>query len=585
MNNPGDRPQRRRYHAARDVGALLLLALLIFTLHWRSLHYGLFMDDHVHCRQLRECGWSLTELTDACRLELVGGPLDAWFMPDCTLRFFRPLAFGLMKLTYTLTGWNPLAMHVASLGWHLLVCVLLMRLLRKLGSPPLLAWAVAGLFAIHPGHVATVEWLACQTELMATAFLLGAMLCYLRFRGWSEKSTQTGGSLLAGIASVVFFAAALGCRENAIMFPLVILAAEPALRRRWSVRIASVYAALVIVGGVYLVLRWTYLGDASLPPKPYVTPPGDPEFVRFVFDKACYYLLGEFLLAPSVPLAGLEYLRARPLALYGLAALVVLLLVAICRRRWGGRSGLLGTAWLLGFMLPVLPVFAAPHHLYLPGIGWAIAAMHVFRNIGGRSAATKRLRPATMWVAIVLVGFVFGAGTLSLSESIDVAQRVEDLLTAEIVSRADDLHDGDTLCVANFPIIAYCVPVAVEEQTGLRNLRFEVLTWAPRVLGLVGTDVRSEITWVDQHTIDVRIAGDRYFAGPLGRLAAGTLFAREMPAPKAHRCVRASALEQDDDGIAALRFELDRPVSDPGVHLFWGSRLLWAFELKPPVTP
>ena len=211
--------------------------------------------------------------------------------------------------------------------------------------------------------------------------------------------------------------------------------------------------------------------------------------------------------------------------------------------------------------------------------------MHILRNIGGRSGARRPLRPAIMWVAIVLIGVVFGAGTLSLSESIDVAQRVEDLLTAEIVSRADGLSDGDTLYVANFPIIAYCVPVAVEEQTGLRNLRFEVLTWAPRVLGLVGTGVRSEVTRIDERTIDVRIADDRYFAGPLGRLAAGPLFAREMQAPKAHECVRASVMEQDDEGITALRFELDRPLSDPGVHLFWGSRLLWAFELQPPVTP
>ena len=115
MSSPEDRPSRSRRSVVRDVGALLLLALLVFTLHWRSLHYGLFMDDHVHCRQLRACGWSLGELTDACRLELVGGPLDAWFMPDCTLRFFRPLAFGLMKLTYTLTGWRP-ARHARRLA-------------------------------------------------------------------------------------------------------------------------------------------------------------------------------------------------------------------------------------------------------------------------------------------------------------------------------------------------------------------------------------------------------------------------------------------------------------------------------------
>ena len=30
--------------------------------------------------------------------------------------------------------------------------------------------------------------------------------------------------------------------------------------------------------------------------------------------------------------------------------------------------------WLGGFLLPVLPAFESPHHLYLPGVGWAVAA-------------------------------------------------------------------------------------------------------------------------------------------------------------------------------------------------------------------
>ena len=101
------------------IWAVIGLAALIFVLHGRAVTYGLFMDDYAHYRQLGECGWSLGELTRACQLELVGGVIELWWMPECTLRFFRPLAFGIMKLTYTLSGWSPAAMHVASLTWHL----------------------------------------------------------------------------------------------------------------------------------------------------------------------------------------------------------------------------------------------------------------------------------------------------------------------------------------------------------------------------------------------------------------------------------------------------------------------------------
>ena len=100
--------------------------------------------------------------------------------------------------------------------------------------------------------------------------------------------------------------------------------------------------------------------------------PNDPGFIRFIFDKVCYYLIGEFALAPIVPFGGLHYLRARPLMFYGLTAAVVVLLVGVSVRFFRQKPGLLAPAWLIGFMGPVLPAFASPHHLYLPGVGWAI---------------------------------------------------------------------------------------------------------------------------------------------------------------------------------------------------------------------
>ena len=134
MNAKATQAGTRARRLAPQIAAFLSLAALIAVSHGRSLRYGLFMDDYAHFRQLQECGWSIGELAAACRLELVGGILETWSMPDITLRFFRPLAFGLMKLTYSLCGWSPGVMHVASLVWHLAVTLLLMSLLRRLGA-------------------------------------------------------------------------------------------------------------------------------------------------------------------------------------------------------------------------------------------------------------------------------------------------------------------------------------------------------------------------------------------------------------------------------------------------------------------
>lgn len=579
----------RRHPAARDTLAVGLLAAIIFTLHHQSLHYGLFMDDHAHCRQLQECDWSLAGLTGACRLELVGGVADLWFMPDCTLRFFRPLAFGFMKLTYTLSGWDPFAMHVASLGWHLLACTLLMVLLRRLGASAWLSWAVAGLFAAHPAQLATVQWIACQTEMMVTVFLLGATLCYLRFRGWNAEPGQPPrGAYGWAAACVLLFTAALGCRENAIMFPAVMLGVEHLLWRQRTRQAVVLWIVLGTVVVIYWVVRSSYLAGAALPPKPYVIPLSDPGFLRFLFDKVCYYLLGEFLLAPSVPFAGLDYLRGRPLAFYGLSAAVVVLLVAVYARYLRRRPGLLAPAWLLGFMAPVLPVFAAPHHLYLPGIGWAITAMLILRGIGGTAAGWFRLRRIGMWICILLLGALFGVCTLAFGGVLDTAQQVEDKVATEVATARRGLRDGDTLYLVNLPLIAHYVRLDVERRSGLHDLTAHVLTWSPRVLGLVGTGISSEITWVDERTIEVRIAGDRYFGGPLGRMVAETLGPTETGRPSwpaRGEGFLVEVLEEDDEGISALRFTFDEPVSQAGRHLFWGSRVRWALELEPDLTP
>ena len=72
-------------------------------------------------------------------------------------------------------------------------------------------------------------------------------------------------------------------------------------------------------------------------------------------------------MVPCVPFAGLPYLEEHPALFYGAGGVVGLVLALVFWRYRRQVAGLLGLAWLIGFMVPLLPVFAAPHHLYLPG--------------------------------------------------------------------------------------------------------------------------------------------------------------------------------------------------------------------------
>lgn len=569
--------------------ALVGLALPIAALHGRALDYGLFMDDYAHYRQLRDCGWSLGELTRACYLELTGGVIELWWMPECTLRFFRPVSFGLMKLTYTLSGWSPVAMHVASLAWHLAACTLLMLLIRRLGMPRRVAWVVAGLFAISPAHVATVQWIAAQTELIVTTLLLAALLCWAEFRGWPGEPADSNPDHRPrrrwgwGLACALLFAAALGCRENAIVFPFVLLAAEPLMRRRRPRATLVLFAVFGVTIGAYLALRTYYLGGAALPPRPYVVPPGDPDFLRYLFDKTCYYLLGEFLLVPCVPIGGLAYFRERPLVFYALALLVAVAVAVLFIRGRRTAAGVLAPACLLGFMAPVLPAFESPHHLYLPGVGWALFAALLLREIGGFARAPK---PVPEWrralAGIVALGsaLVFAVTTYFCSFAFDTAQAVEDCVVEEIASAPQPVADGDTLYIANLPMIAHYVRLAVEERIGVRDLRVVALSWSPRLLGVA---TPSELVRVDERTIEARVAGEHYFSGPLGLLIEQAACGRSPLAaqePLRYGSFVVEPLADDSEGISALRFTFDHPLAQTGVHLFWGSHTRWAYQVS-----
>lgn len=165
----------------------VVVLLFILVGHIWSIDTGLFLDDHAHYAHLRESPWTIQGLVEASRLGIVGDVMDLWGRREAGLRFFRPVAFAIMKLEYTLVGWHPLPMHLLSLGWHFLCAMLAGELAYRCFGQRFWAAVAAALLAIHPGHVATVYWIACQTELITTAFLLMATLAYARYANWPHR--------------------------------------------------------------------------------------------------------------------------------------------------------------------------------------------------------------------------------------------------------------------------------------------------------------------------------------------------------------------------------------------------------------
>ncbi len=595
-------------------------AALVGVGHAWSISGGLFLDDHAHYKQLRAGDWSYRSAVAASRLGIVGDVMDLWSRHEAGLRFYRPVAFWIMRLEYTLVGWRPAGMHVFSLLWHWLCAMLVGAIAWRLIGRRAWAAVAAGLMAVHPGHVVTVYWIACQTELMATAFLLAATLCYARYARWWPREAAPDRSRNAPSASwpalagaLLLFAMALGCREHVILWPAVILVGDFALRACRRRRIPA-YVAMAVVVVAYLAARHEALGGFPLPGRPYLVRPGDPGFVRYILDKFIYYMIGLFAYVPVLPIGGTDYFSRHPGTFYGTFAGAVagvgVILAASPRRRWL----LLPLAWATMFFVPLLPVFASTHHLYLPGAGMAwllaaglatlagtvrapctAAACAAEPRVGGEEPSRLRVgldaddRPgpagrrvvAATLAGLHLIGFAFLCWAFGWAYR--ASTRVEDIVVRDVLQSQQGprpIRDGDHLFFVNVSMLAYYAVPAIENQTGLRGLRGHILTFSPWLLRM---EKAGTLERVDDRTIVVTAPpGEPYFAGVAGR-AVRTIMGFERPFQTDDRLAgplfNVEVLDADAAGVRRLRFRFHKSLASPDCHLFFGSPTRWAYPL------
>lgn len=608
----------------RAASAIIVLVFLLAGHVW-SLDTGLFLDDHAHYASLRRHDWSFRSAVESSRLAIVGEVLDLWGRPEAGLKFFRPVAFWIMKAEYTLVGWRPGWMHGFSLAWHyacaLLVGALAMRCFRRR------TWATtaACLMAVHPAHTATVYWIACQTELITTALLLAGVLAYARYAGWgswreaippAEEMPRHSLSPLAafapGLIAVLCYALALGCRENAVLFPLVCWAGDRLCgtnRRRWF---RWEHAAMLAVLGGYFALRTAILGGFQMPVRPYVFPPTDPGFAEFILTKTVYYTLGLFGLVPVIPMGGQAFFATRPIPFYGGFAAIMAVLTLIWAAYRFRRALLWPAVWTALLVAPTLPVFASSHHLYLPGVGAVLlltaglaaaaglpreaAAHRVSEPIHPQNRRNAARRALVASFSVLLIagltlmtwasGFAYLAGT-----------RAEDLFVRDVISRGRPLKDGDHLFFINMPLVAYYAVPAIEAQTGRQGLKGHLLTFSPDLLMM---EAPGEMEIIDDRQIRVRApAGRAYFEGVTGRAllevmglsrvpdakpGAGGLV-KGQPIPAGLFTVTPTRLGQG--GVEEFLFTFQKPIDSPEYHFFFGSPqfLAYPIQLKAPAIP
>ncbi len=157
-------------------------------------------------------------------------------------RPLRTLSFALDRAAFGDATWAARAVSLLIHGWG---AFLLTMLFGSFSANARAAAVGALVVSVHPVQAECVAWLSSRGDLMAYALVLGALLADLRGRG---------------TLALVLGAAALLSKEQAVVWPALVLITLLASGREWpSVRRRAVAAA--IVTAAFVVVRHLMLDE------------------------------------------------------------------------------------------------------------------------------------------------------------------------------------------------------------------------------------------------------------------------------------------------------------------------------------
>lgn len=285
------------------------------------------------------------------------GWLEIW-----GLRQTRPLTY----LSFWWNGRDPVAMHAVNLLLHLAAVLLAYECLRRL-LPERTALFAAAIFAVHPLAAEPVNYIWGRSIVLAAVFCFASLLAWLTGRRWM---------------AVALFAAALGAKEEAAAFPLVLLLLDS---KKDRAKIA-VMLALSLAAGMRVIYATAVTPGAPAGVQAGITP-----WHYFLAQGVVIWRYLRLLVVPYGFTVDPEI--AAPQAAVGLACWAALAAIPLVKQlgklRWWFTAGLV-------LLLPSSSVFpaadlAADRRMYLPLVAFAGAAALLLEGARWRWAAVAVL--------------------------------------------------------------------------------------------------------------------------------------------------------------------------------------------------
>ena len=230
----------------RHVWRILALWAVALAAYSNSFQGGIIFDNAQAI--LRD---SRVHATTAQNIHLILN--EEYWYNHSTTGLYRPLATFSYLVNYAVLGNGPNAAgyHWVNLALHA-VNILLVYLLGLLFlDEPVLAWALAALWGLHPMLTESVTNIVGRADLLAGMGVLGGLLCHVAgvsARGWRRTACLGGVALSAAIG--------IFSKESAAVLPAVLLLYDLTWEKAadWRKRAAS-YVAVAAPFLVYFSWR------------------------------------------------------------------------------------------------------------------------------------------------------------------------------------------------------------------------------------------------------------------------------------------------------------------------------------------
>lgn len=161
-------------------------------------------------------------------LELSSKNIKAIFTSD-VIGNYNPLPILSFAIEHHFFGMNPKVMHTTNILLHLLCCMLVFFIFKRLGLHLFVAFLGTLLFSLHPLKVESVAWITERKDVLFGSFFLGALLLYIKN---IELPTRKRSMLI-----FLLFAIGLFAKIQMVALPLTFLAIDYWFDKKISIKL------------------------------------------------------------------------------------------------------------------------------------------------------------------------------------------------------------------------------------------------------------------------------------------------------------------------------------------------------------